>query len=525
MTKNTTNRRLSPTLVKGAAFVLTGILVLAVPNPSRQLIRFVMATVLLVMGGTDLWSVLRGRERTRGALRSGFAVVAGVGLFLTPTATVRVVELVFAAYLAALAFLAIQHGFTTSRKSKSMRIDFGQGVFLLASTALIVAFPNALLRLALVSVALTAILVGAVMVAWALRNSAEDTEVADRAIVVEVVWKWLAQRDVGPERRSDLADRLFFEQPDRAEKITSYVVMLMLSVTIASLAILQDSTAVVIGAMLVAPLMTPIMACAVALVAGWRKRVAVSMALVAASTATAIGLAWVLASWIPAMVPLVANSQVLSRAAPTLLDMAIALAAGAAGAYATIDYRVSSSLPGVAIAVALVPPLGVVGVCLEAQLWQSAVGAFLLFLTNLVSIILASMITFVLVGLAPVKSILRKHRVMTDLVTVVVAAALVIMVPLALTGQGVLKAAARRGATQEAVNDWLDPDSSVRVMRVSTTRGRVHVMLTGSGDVPAVSELESAIVSSTGEPTRVTVEFIPSMTITADTQKTAGITD
>jgi uncharacterized hydrophobic protein (TIGR00271 family) len=343
--------------------------------------------------------------------------------------------------------------------------------------------------------------------------------------VVEVVWKWLAQRDVGTERRSDLAERLFFEQPDRVEKITSYAVMLMLSVAIASLAILQDSTAVVIGAMLVAPLMTPIMACAVALVAGWRKRVAASMAIVAASTATSIGLAWVLASWIPAMVPLVVNTQVLSRAAPTLLDMAIALAAGAAGAYATIDTRVSSSLPGVAIAVALVPPLGVVGVCLEAQLWQSALGAFLLFLTNLVSIILASMITFVLVGLAPVRSILRKHRVMTDLVTVVVAAALVIMVPLGLTGQGVLKAATRRGATQEAVRDWLGPDSSIRVMRVSTTRGGAHVTLTGSGDVPAVSELESDIVNEIGEPTTITVELIPSVTITADSQKTTGMAD
>jgi uncharacterized hydrophobic protein (TIGR00271 family) len=513
--KKISHLRPSPTLVKGAAFALAGLTVLAFPASSIQVLRLVLAGVLMVTGAADLWGRVRARDSANGGLRAAFAFVAGVGLLLTPRETVRVVELVFAAYLAALGVLAIKRGIRFARRLSLLGIHLGRGLFLLASALLIVSFHGALMRLALVSVAVGAVLVGLVMVTWALRHGAEQAEIADRALVTEVLWSWLEVRDVGSERRAEVADTVYFKEPDRRGKLISYSVMLLLSVALASLAILQDSTAVIIGAMLVAPLMTPIMGCAVGFVAGWWQRAQESLVVVALSVGAAISLAWVLASWIPALVPLAANSQVLSRASPTLIDMAIALAAGAAGAYATVDDRVSSSLPGVAIAVALVPPLGVVGVCLEAGLVLQALGAMLLFLTNLVSIILASMFVFVLVGFVPVRRDLKGWRAYLGPAATVAAAALLIMVPLGFTGKGVLRTAERRGLAQEQVADWLGTDPAFRVVRVRSQRDEVRVELVGGGELPSITELERAISASFGSPVSVTVELIHSEVVTS----------
>jgi len=297
------------------------------------------------------------------------------------------------------------------------------------------------------------------------------------------------------------------------------VTMLLLSTALASLAILQDSTAVVIGAMLVAPLMTPIMGCAAGLVAGWRERVLGSLGIVAASAAGSISLAWILASWIPALVPLEVNSQVLSRVSPTLLDMAIALAAGAAGAYATLDDRVSSSLTGVAIAVALVPPLGVVGICLQAGLWSDAGGAFLLFATNLVSIILSSSLVFILFGFAPVRAREQIHMTNTDVIASVAIVTLLIMVPLGLTGQNVLKSINHVTAAQSQVGEWLGQDSGLRLLRVKVRGHVVDVQLSGSGTVPDIESLERALSERLGAEAEVQVELFPTVVLSSSGQR------
>ncbi len=113
---------------------------------------------------------------------------------------------------------------------------------------------------------------------------------------------------------------------------------------IATFAVLQDSTAVVIGAMLVAPLMTPILGLSAALVNGWRRRSGRSLLQVVLGVAVsvAIGRAVLLAA---GGRQLRDEQQITSRVSPTFLDMLIAIAAGAAGAFATIDRRVTSPSP------------------------------------------------------------------------------------------------------------------------------------------------------------------------------------
>ncbi|BDZ41082.1 hypothetical protein GCM10025865_03810 [Paraoerskovia sediminicola] len=131
--------------------------------------------------------------------------------------------------------------------------------------------------------------------------------------------------------------------------------MLLLSVCIATFAVLQDSTAVVIGAMLIAPLMVPILGLAAALVNGWVRRAWESSLLIVAGVVAAVVLAAAITLWAPAVVSFETNSQITSRVDPSVLDMLVAIAAGAAGAFATVNTRVASSIAGVAIAVALVP--------------------------------------------------------------------------------------------------------------------------------------------------------------------------
>ena len=93
------------------------------------------------------------------------------------------------------------------------------------------------------------------------------------------------------------------------------------------------------------------------------------------------------------------NSQITGRVTPRLLDLVVALAAGTAGAFAMSRDDVADSLPGVAVSIALVPPLCVVGISLSAGEWDHTWGALLLFLTNLLSILLAGGAIFALLGL------------------------------------------------------------------------------------------------------------------------------
>ena len=189
----------------------------------------------------------------------------------------------------------------------------------------------------------------------------------------------------------------------------SYLLLLVLSTLIATFGLLSNSTATVIGAMIVAPLMGPILGIALSLVQGdlpaFRRSLAAEVAGVLLCLATAFTLAQLLG---PAQVDLT-QSEIVGRTHPTLFDLAIGFAAGLAGAFATVNRKISGSIAGVAIAVALVPPLCVSGLCFGSGQHESGVGAFVLFLANFLSIQLAASIVFGLTGLGHWEN-LRKER-------------------------------------------------------------------------------------------------------------------
>lgn len=230
-----------------------------------------------------------------------------------------------------------------------------------------------------------------------------------------------------------------------------YVLFVVLSCAIATFGLILNSGAVIIGAMLIAPLMAPILASALALVTGdvrWLLRSLASLLLgVLLAVALSAGLGrlvsgsnWDFLTQLP--------SEVLSRTRPTLFDLVVALAGGAAGAYALADPALSATLAGVAIATALMPPLCVVGIGLaidDGAVWQ---GAALLFLANFTAIVFAGCVVFAARGLAPVKR--RSRRIVVSRVVLVTAPlVLLVSLPLALFTSRII-ADARDNATIRA---------------------------------------------------------------------------
>ncbi len=151
--------------------------------------------------------------------------------------------------------------------------------------------------------------------------------------------------------------------------------LLFLSTVIASYGVIGDLTATVIGAMIIAPLMTPIMATAAGLVMGDMRRAGRSFFVVVCGVAGTIFIGWFIGSFLnTGIISITGNSQIAGRISPNLTDLSVALASGAAGAFAMSRSDVADSLPGVAISIALVPPLAVVGITLSMGEWVASWG-------------------------------------------------------------------------------------------------------------------------------------------------------
>lgn len=187
-------------------------------------------------------------------------------------------------------------------------------------------------------------------------------------------------------------------QVDLLEESTldlNYIVLIIGSCAIASLGLLSNSAAVIIGAMLVAPLMSPIRGLAFGALEGNVLLFRKGLTAIVVGTLAAIFLASTLGSLVrlPEF-----GSEIVARSRPTLLDLGIAVAAGAISGFAKVEPKISPTLAGTAIAVALMPPVCVIGLGLSQADWSLSLGATLLYLTNLLGITLSCMLIFLLTG-------------------------------------------------------------------------------------------------------------------------------
>jgi uncharacterized hydrophobic protein (TIGR00271 family) len=179
-----------------------------------------------------------------------------------------------------------------------------------------------------------------------------------------------------------------------------FFALMVLSTVIAAIGLEQNSAAVVIGAMLVAPLMTPLLGMGLALVQGNPVLAGISLRAVLLGLGVSLLVGFLTGLLTPGFDE--PTREMLGRGGPGLLDLFVAFASGLAAAYASSRPGLLAALPGVAIAAALVPPIATSGLALSIGDFHLAAGALLLFIINMVTIVLATMTAFWVVGLRKV---------------------------------------------------------------------------------------------------------------------------
>ena len=215
---------------------------------------------------------------------------------------------------------------------------------------------------------------------------------------------------------------LFVSLRQEATLSSPFLVLMILSVLLALTGLYANSAPVIIGAMILAPLMSPIVSLAMGLARTDLPLIRNSLRTLAIGVASGLACA-VLVAWIMPLQHVTTEMQ--ARLSPTLLDLSVAVISGMAGAYANAKEEIAKSLAGVAIAVALVPPLSVAGIGVGWGDWAMAKGASLLFITNLFGIALAASLTFLVMGFAPFK-LAKKGLAVTLLMMAVVVGPLYI---------------------------------------------------------------------------------------------------
>jgi uncharacterized hydrophobic protein (TIGR00271 family) len=186
-----------------------------------------------------------------------------------------------------------------------------------------------------------------------------------------------------------------------------FITMLGLAAAIASFGLLQDSPAVVIGSMLLAPLMTPMIGSGLALAQANARLGRSSLASILVGSLLTLAVSYLVGIVTPGQE---LTAQVMARGTPNLLDLSVALFSAAAAAYALARPSIVGAVAGVAIATALVPPLCSIGISVAYDDIRNAQGAALLFTTNLVAIVLGAAVTFRLLGVSATRADLTDRR-------------------------------------------------------------------------------------------------------------------
>jgi uncharacterized hydrophobic protein (TIGR00271 family) len=282
-----------------------------------------------------------------------------------------------------------------------------------------------------------------------------------------------------------------------------YFLMIVLSCSIATFGLLSDSAAVIIGAMLVAPLMSPLLGLSLASVAGRERMFENAVISLLEGIAFSVLLSLILgliAKILPFTILTVLPNEIMARTKPTPFDLGIALAGGAAAAYALAQPRLSAALPGVAIATALMPPICTVGIGIAVGNSSVTLGASLLFLTNLAAISFAGILVFAALGFRPMRRDNTVHRIPRSLFY---SALLVLLtaIPLIILTIKVVTATQLLQEVRTAVISELSrfPDAQLVDVTTDTTDSTLHLQVTIRSSIQpeysTVIDLQKAIAA------------------------------
>ncbi|MFI0872839.1 DUF389 domain-containing protein [Streptomyces parvus] len=298
---------------------------------------------------------------------------------------------------------------------------------------------------------------------------------------------------------------------DSPAKRSAFWTMLTLSSVIAAGGILTDSTATVIGAMIIAPLSTPIMG--IALGAVQRRRTS-AVVFVVLGCLLVILVGVVASVVVPRSYDLLTNDQISGRTSPGLLDLVSAVATGFAGAVALARRDVAAVLPGVAIAISLVPPLVVTGVCAGEAQWWLAAGALVLFLSNLVALVFAGMVVFASLGYTAAAGA-RTERAGRRAYLMLGLLFLAVLLPLAANTVATVLLNSWTVRTKEAAERWLKESPGSTVTSVNARSRTLYVHVRGPGELPPIESLLSDLAGRIPDGVPIVVDTTRGRQITA----------
>ncbi len=287
---------------------------------------------------------------------------------------------------------------------------------------------------------------------------------------------------------SEFVGKFYYEGARRKRYLVRFGVLTILSAVIAAYGVLDNSTATVIGAMIIAPLMMPIMAMATALVMGRLDRAFRSFLTVSIGAVAVVFVSYFIADTYFGFISLETNSEITSRVAPNITALFIALASGAVAAFAMSRDDINDSLPGAAIAIALVPPLAVVGICLSVGNISMAGGAFILFLTNFLSIIVAGSLVLHLLGLSKFVTKKLDGKALKRTFLTIGIGLLVVIIPLVLTSKKTVNTATIQNESQDIVENWLI-GSEYKLNSLDVNTDKFDIVISGEGEVPNFDDL------------------------------------
>ena len=232
-----------------------------------------------------------------------------------------------------------------------------------------------------------------------------------------------AREDAAPAVRAALFEEM--EKNSRLDR--NYLLLVALSTIVAAVGLIENNVAVLVGAMVIAPLLGPNLALSFGTTIGAANLVKRSLAALAAGVLLALLLGAAIGFTWPQTIE---RFELLARTRVGLDSVALALAAGAAGAL-SMSSGVSSALVGVMVAVALLPPATAMGICIGQGQWDWANGAGLLLAVNIVCLNLASKLVLILRGFSP-RRFYEKERARRATVRVIMGWAITLVILLLL---------------------------------------------------------------------------------------------
>ena len=309
-------------------------------------------------------------------------------------------------------------------------------------------------------------------------------------------------RRIPAARRAEVLHNVFLDSAPRWR--SSFIVMLLLSGGIATLGLSQDSAATVIGSMIIAPLGAPIVGLGAGVALFWPRESIRMLATVAAGAASVVVIAFLFGLVLPNETP---TAQILARTNPDLRDLGVAVLAGAAGAYSYTRASLSSALVGVAIAVALVPPLATVGLMLEEGHWTLAQGAITLFMANFAGITVAAAAVLLVTGFVPRPRL--RGRSLGVVGGLVATATLVgaVAVPLTATYRSLMNSTQTRTDVYRQVTATVGAGNTATVVhKIDISGNVVTIDLSDPDAAPSASTFEADLIDEVGPDVRVVLE-------------------